>query len=386
MIRITPQEARVYMLGQLRLNSFSYSPDREGLNSLLTDLRCIQLDPLSPMGTSPDMVALARIEHYTCNDLFNHLLPGCAFEHFAKERCLLPADAFPWYRNRISETPWWRLSDRLKKVPESVLEAVFQEIREHGPLTSAQLTDHGRVEPMDYSGWKSSAKMGAMALSILWTRCRIVVAGRIEGREKLYDVPERALKGTAMEVEGHFGQWAVVQRVEAAGLLARSGGPHWSMLEDVRTSQTPDKLLEEVLIEEVMVEGSTRRYLAPAGFRHRIFPEPDDHLRILGPLDPLIWNRNLTEQMFGFQYIWEVYKPQAQRRWGWYVCPLLHQGRLVGRLEGRVVNGQLDISKVWEEEGERVDRKALDRALKRHARACGVKTFTRPKQFLKSSL
>ncbi len=372
------------MLGQTRLNRFSYGSNRSGLHQLLKDLRCIQLDPLSPMGTSPDMVALARVENYACNDLFTQLMPGLAFEHFAKERCLLPESAFPWYREQSAQAPWWRLSGRLKKVPEAVLEAVLAEVRQHGPLTSSQLTDHGSVEPMDYSGWKSTAKMGAMALGILWTRCQIVVAGRNGGREKIYDVPERALKDTKMEVEGQFGRWALAERVEAAGLLARSGGPHWSMLEKVRTSTIPDAMLQEGLIEEVTVTGSTRRYLAPKGFRDRTFPEPDEHLRILAPLDPLIWNRKLVEQIFGFEYIWEVYKPQKLRRWGWYVCPMLHHGRLVGRLEGRMGKDNLIIDRVWEEAEHRIDRKALDKALKRHARACGATKFTRPKKFIKN--
>ena len=91
MIVISPEQARIYMLGQLRLNQFQHSSSREGLRDLLGQLRCIQLDPLSPMGTSPDMVALARVEDYQIGDLFKHLMPGEAFEHFAKERCLLPA-------------------------------------------------------------------------------------------------------------------------------------------------------------------------------------------------------------------------------------------------------------------------------------------------------
>ena len=57
----------------------------------------------------------------------------------------------------------------------------------------------------------------------------------------------------------------------------------------------------------------------------------DDRVRILGPLDPLLWDRNLVHHVFDFEYVWEVYKPAHQRRWGWYVCPLLQRDRLIGR-------------------------------------------------------
>ena len=62
----------------------------------------------------------------------------------------------------------------------------------------------------------------------------------------------------------------------------------------------------------------------------------DDALRVLGPLDPLIWDRKLIHHAFGFEYVWEVYKPREKRRYGWYVCPMLHQGRFVGRIEARL--------------------------------------------------
>jgi uncharacterized protein YcaQ len=167
--------------------------------------------------------------------------------------------------------------------------------------------------------------------------------------------------------------------VEAAGLLSRISGPHWSMLADVRTSPLPDTLVKEGVLEEVSVPGSPRRYLAPQGFRERVFPEPDDRMRILGPLDPVLWDRALVSVAFGFDYVWEVYKPAAQRQWGWYVCPLLHRGRLVGRLEARVREDTLHVDNLWREKGVKLDDAALDAALARHAVACGVEGVRRPR-------
>ena len=103
-------------------------------------------------------------------------------------------------------------------------------------------------------------------------------------------------------------------------------------------------------------------------------------MRILGPLDPMLWDRELVRCAFGFEYVWEVYKPEAQRRWGWYVCPLLHRGQLVGRLEGRVEGDVLTVSKLWREEGRTLDDAALDEALARHAAACGAKRVKRPRR------
>jgi len=106
-----------------------------------------------------------------------------------------------------------------------------------------------------------------------------------------------------------------------------------------RANPLPDQLVDEGVLEQIQIVGSRRTYLAPAGFLDRPRQRDDGRLRILGPLDPLLWDRKLVACIFGFEYIWEVYKPANLRRWGWYVCPLLHRGKLVGRLAGRVRDG-----------------------------------------------
>jgi uncharacterized protein len=258
---------------------------------------------------------------------------------------------------------------------------VLQEIQDRGPIRADELKDRGHVNPIDWNGWKGTAKASSMALEILWTRCLVVVAGRKDGA-KVYDVPERALPKHCVSPKGDFLRWAVAERVEAAGLLSRAGGSVWSMLTDAKPSAIPEALIDEGLIQEVVVEGSSRRYLAPQNFQKRRFPTSDGRMRILGPLDPILWDRNLIRAVFGFDYVWEVYKPASQRRWGWYVCPLLQGDRFVGRLEGRVEGKLLKIERIWREAGPRIDETALDNALQRHAEACGAESFQRPRRLL----
>jgi uncharacterized protein YcaQ len=293
------------------------------------------------------------------------------------------------YRHHAAEAPWWRHEERVNRLPTALIAEVLHEIRERGPLSPAQLTDRGNVLPLDWGGWKGTGKAHSMAIEVLWTRCDIVVCGR-EGNTKLYDVPERALKKVAgrgsrvghgsrdSQVATDFHRWALLERVEAAGLLSRSGGATWSMLSEARKARIPEQLIEEGLLEEVVIEGSKRPYLAPAGFRRRSFPPPDGRIRILGPLDPLLWDRPLVKHVFGFEYVWEVYKPAHQRRWGWYVCPLLQGDRFVGRLEG-VTDRVLRIRKLWREKDATIDDDALDETLARHAASCGVRRVVRPR-------
>jgi uncharacterized protein len=116
LLKLSTVEAKAFLLGHHRLIRPGYVPGARGLRALLRDLRCIQIDPLDVMGANADLVALARIDGIQKGDLYRWNYPGYAFEHFAKERCLLPASHFPWYRQRMTETPWWRLSERVKRV------------------------------------------------------------------------------------------------------------------------------------------------------------------------------------------------------------------------------------------------------------------------------
>jgi uncharacterized protein YcaQ len=384
-VLLSATEARAFLVGHHGLRRNDFGRGAAGARAVLEKLRCIQLDPLDMIGTNADLVAMARVDGLKHGELYQAVFPGYAFEHFAKERCLLPADAFPYYRGQAAQTPWWRLHERLKRLPEGVVEAVLEEVREKGPSTVDQLTDRGKVQPMDWSGWRGTGKAVAMALEVLWTRCEVVVCGRTGKGTKIWDIPERALPGHSEAKPVHeFGRWALLERVEAAGLLSRAGGAMWSMLSDVRTSPLVDELIREGAIEEVIVEGASRSYLAPKGFRSRKHKKADGRVRILGPLEPMIWDRGLIKHVFGFDYVWEVYKPAPQRRWGWYVVPLLQGDSLFGRMEAVVEDGALNVKKLWKEEGANWDDAALDEALARHAKACGVEKVKRPKRVQKS--
>ncbi len=80
---------------------------------------------------------------------------------------------------------------------------------------------------------------------------------------------------------------------------------------------------------------------------------PDPGVVLLAPLDAFVWDRDLLRSLFGFDYVWEVYVPQAKRRWGYYVLPLLFGDRLVGRIEPRIdrAAGTVRILGAWWEPG-----------------------------------
>jgi CheY-like chemotaxis protein len=121
-----------------------------------------------------------------------------------------------------------------------VLTAVKKEIARRGPSTAGELTDHGKVAPLEWYGWKGTGRATSMALEVLWTRCELVVAGRGPGGKR-YDLPERALpetpgRGAALgQVLEGFG-YAVLSAGGAdvaIDLSDRHAGPIHLLLTDV---------------------------------------------------------------------------------------------------------------------------------------------------------
>jgi len=80
---------------------------------------------------------------------------------------------------------------------------------------------------------------------------------------------------------------------------------------------------------------------------------PPPTVTFLAPLDPLAWDRRMLRELWGFDYLWEVYVPEAKRRWGYYVLPLLFGDRFVGRIEPRIdrKTKTLAIIGIWFEPG-----------------------------------
>ena len=85
----------------------------------------------------------------------------------------------------------------------------------------------------------------------------------------------------------------------------------------------------------VSSEDSQKGIAVPANWKEMLESEIDNEMRAIAPLDPLIWNRELLHHVFGFNYTWEVYKIPKDRKWGYYVYPLLYQNQLIGRLEAK---------------------------------------------------
>jgi uncharacterized protein YcaQ len=372
--RVSAPAARRFLVRRHLLSpprSLPAGPD--GVRAAFERLGSIQFDPLGVAGRNHDLVLHARVAGYR-SAWTDTLLYDTRelYETFNKGLSLLPTAELPWYR--IS---WDRAlrDDRVREQHErtETMQHVVEQIRERGPQSSGDFERHRTAEAVNWF-WGPTNEIRA-ALEALW-EAGILGLARREGNRRFYDLAERiypadllAHRPSQHEQRKH----KLLSRFRAHGLLGLAGQAEiWlgtapaklDPLEPERPSrgQLRAELVAEGAIVPVEVEGlkGVRHVIredmatldaAEADVSARLSAEP--HVSFLAPLDPLAWDRDLMRQLFDFDYVWEVYVPEAKRRWGYYVLPLLFGDRLVGRIEPRIDRGgkAIRVLGIWWEPG-----------------------------------
>jgi uncharacterized protein YcaQ len=375
--RVSAPAARRFLVRrQLLAPPRSLPPGLDGVRAAFGTLGSIQFDPLGVAGRNHDLVLHARVAGYR-SAWADTLLYDTRelYETFNKGLSLLPTAELPWYRIN-----WDRalLDDRVAAQHErrETMEHVVAQIRERGPQSSGDFERHRTAKAVDWF-WGPTNEIRA-ALEALW-EAGVLGLARREGNRRYYDLAERiypaellAHRPTQLEQRRH----KLLSRYRAHGLLGASGQAElWYGIAPAKLDpKAPERSSREELRAGLLAAGDMVQ-VEVDGVRGSRFVVRDDILAVetamaeaddapvggalgprvtfLAPLDPLVWDRDLLRQLFDFDYVWEVYVPEAKRRWGYYVLPLLFGDRLVGRIEPRIDRGAkvVRILNVWWEPG-----------------------------------
>jgi uncharacterized protein YcaQ len=190
-------------------------------------------------------------------------------------------------------------------------------LEKEGPLLSRDIPDTS-VEPWPSSGWTNNRNTTKM-LESLALRGHVAISGR-KGRQRYWDLPERVYPADLPTLDLEAAVRHRNERRLAALGIARAGGPQIP-------GETP--YVGEAG-EEAVVEGTPGTWRVHPAYVGLDFT---GRTALLSPFDRLIHDRVRTEQLFGFEYILEMYKPKNKRRWGYFALPVLHEDRLVGKLD-----------------------------------------------------
>ena len=256
---------------------------------------------------------------------------------------------WPLFRFRMERARPGPRSTRLMEEDPGYLDAVFDEVREHGPLTASDLSDPGeRAGP--WWGWSK----GKVALEWLFTTGRVTVANR-RNFTRHYDVPERVVPAEILRRSPVPERDAIPLLVERAaralGVATAADLADYFRIRVADAAKAAAALAVDGTLEAVEVEG-----WAGTSYRHPAVSVPRETAAraLVCPFDPIVWFRPRTERLFGFHYRIEIYSPEPKRQFGYYVFPLLVGDRLVGRVDVKADRpaGILRVPGAFVEEGE----------------------------------
>ena len=344
----------------------------ESVLRVVERLGVLQFDPLEvPGARNHDLVLHARIDGYRREwcDLWLYGPDRRLFEIYNKSLNIVPIEELPHYRltwarnaERYTDRPDVAAShgsDRILSAHVAVADDITATLAAKGPLSTAAFAHHDQA--IDW--WWAPTRAARAVLEALFVSGRVGISRRA-GNRRYYDLIERLVPADLLartESEEDAQRHRLLSRFRAVGLASPSAQAeivYGTGDADERNRRTAELVSSGQLLE-VGVEGLK-------GARYVIADElplldtaavdadrGEPAIAFIAPLDPLMWDRRLVRQLFDFEYVWEVYVPQAKRRWGYYVLPILFGDRLVGRLEPRLdrATRALRILGTWWEEG-----------------------------------
>jgi uncharacterized protein YcaQ len=355
---ISATTARRLAITRQRLAGKTSKPNAEGILDVIKDLGFLQLDPTNVVAPSHQLVVFSRVGPYTPKRLETLLWhERRLFESWAHAASIVVTEHYPIYRwimRRVaSGTGFWhgftasgeRQAQRVlawMRANDSLRRSILRQIKERGPLPSRAFEDQS-TGAWRSSGWNNGRNVGMM-LFYLQMMGPLMVAGR-SGGQKLWDLSERCLPAWTPKTrlgEPAIVRWAAEISLRALGVATPAEiRDHFIRWKYVNLPAALGSLEKQGRIVPVSVEDGDRSLPGPW------YVHADDlalldqieagtwspRTTLLSPFDNLIINRKRTSRMFGFDYTMEIYVPAAKRRYGYFAMPVLHEDRLVARVD-----------------------------------------------------
>ncbi|MEN8650077.1 crosslink repair DNA glycosylase YcaQ family protein [Streptomyces sp. 21So2-11] len=308
----------------LRAQGFLGAPDRRGgVRGMLRHLGAVQLDTISVLARSHELIPYARlgaVGRTTVDDAY--WTESHAFEYWSHAACILPIEEWPHFafRRRAFRTrPQWH-----HDLPDDAYNTVIKQLRAEGPLTATELG--GAKNGGEWWDW--SASKVAVERALMYGE---VVCTERRSWKRVYDLAERAVPDAVHHDD--------LDDTECLRRLVQLAGK--SLGVGTRADIADYHRLKGEQVEAVIAESG----LVPVdveGWEKQAWADPEalastprgrHRTTLLSPFDSLIWDRPRTERIFGFTHRLEAYVPKPKRIHGYFAMPLLAGGRLLGRVD-----------------------------------------------------
>jgi uncharacterized protein YcaQ len=366
-----------------------------GAESALNQMQALQLDPLVMVARSQDIAMYGRVLDYKPDLLYKMAYEKRKAFDYGGWLMMYPMYEFPYWRlhmkHRREQGLRW---EHFTHPPEKVVKFVLDELREKGPLSNRDI-EGDAVKVWSYRGRKETS----VTLFYLWLVGEVMISNR-RGFDRIYDLRERVLPPeydyAAPEAEAED---YLSKKIIAFYGMARE--PSWKTafgeyihrkVTAKEAAERIERLIGQGEIARVRVEGFRENFLIRSSDQPHLSeleagripktwkskgPSTEEEVTLLAPLE-IVSARGRAKKVFDFDYVWEVYKPAHQRKWGYYTLPILYGDDLVARLDPKLdrATNTLHILGFWLEDDAPKDgafADALANGLKRFAGMIGAR-------------
>ncbi len=365
-LKLTQKQARRFLLAHHALWPPRKFKGKRGAVDFIRSVGTIQFDPINVVGRNADLVLQSRIRGYKPEMLHELLYEDRSLlDGFDKVASIYETADWPYFKRRRDRmrAEHGQPSNPAMKIADEVIEA----IREGGPKSSIDFKSEETIK----WNWGVNTSLPRACLEILYAMGEVVVHDRI-GTRRYFELAERALPRDVFTAADPnvstdaYRDWHVLRRVGGLGIANPAGGDWWLGMHQMN-ARTRGAALERLagqgeLIAFEIEDVPDRTFFIrtadePTLDRIRRGRPPKARAVLIGALDNLMWDRNMLRWIFNFDYVWEVYKPVAQRRYGYYVLPVLYGDRFIARMDPSFdrERRELTINNWWWEDKIEVD-------------------------------
>ncbi len=381
-LQISKQTARRFVLGRQGLWPGRRWRGKRGTATALRTCEAVQLDPLAATARSQDLVLHSRVLNYKPEYLEQLLYKDRKFFDYGGWLAVYPMVELPYWRHHMEKRSHVKRVEDFSFSHPGLFERVRQELRARGPLGNRHVD--GNAVEKNYRGRKDTS----LALYDMWISGELMIHHR-DNFARVYDFrenvapPEIDYVATESDTEEYFARKCIAfkglmpehrWKTDLEYYLRRKIGR-----EEMRLRK--ERWIEQGQAALVRVEGSGGDHLVLADDLPHLealargrFPRAWkpletttlEEVTFLSALD-IVSARGRAQKLFDFEYLWEVYKPAHQRRWGYYTLPILFGDELVARLDPRLdrTTRSLQIKGFWHEPAAPVQEEAFAEALAR---------------------
>ena len=346
-ITIPTSAARRYLLKHQKLTEQHLPTGKDQVYTTLRHLGSIQFDPVQVTGTNHDLVLQARIADYQ-PDMLDQLLyqERTLLEGYDKMLCIYPAYDWPAFtpvRDRMKVYNYARLGT-WECLKDEVF--TFLEANDYVDSKTFQFKSINAQEKQIDWHW-APASLSKAVLEAMYYAGDLIIHHR-EGKRRFFGLPSRLLQKEILQTpppyagEQEFRDWHILRRIRSIGCLYSKSTDFLNGLYHTKTPELIESInrlaAQNRIICVALEENPEIRLILQADALQELKQLADlnqqdlpNRATFLGPLDNLLWDRKLIEQVFHFSYTWEIYTPAKKRKYGHYVLPVLYKDRFAAR-------------------------------------------------------